>query len=503
MLGSMINMDAPRHTKLRLLVNKGFTPRMVARIEDYVHDIAREIVRGHRGQGLGATSSPRSPRRCRCGSSATCSGIPRERQRSSSSSRRTTSSAASTRSTTTTIEDIMAGGWNLWNYAQELGRSRLADPQRRHHARRSCTPRSTASGSPPRSSARSSCCSCVGRQRDDPQRHQPRAAAQLTRHPEQRRSCSTTSTTHMATAVEEIVRWATPVIHFRRTATAGHRDRAGARRSRKARRSCSGTTRPTATRTSSSDPYDFDITRSPNEHVGFGGGGPHFCLGANLARREIRVMFEELFQRAARTSRPPASRDLLQSQLHPRHQAPARRLVITSSGSDFLASSMGWPQSGTGTWRATSTTASHERRSPAGDVAVEPHAAVAQLLARPATSRASPSRSRGTPRARPPGARGEAMPGQPAVAGEQVVEGAFPPDDAAQGVGVEERPRRPLGQHDRRRGEAVAAGVAGAPQPDGGRRTGPGRPTAPSPGRCRASRSTRRACRACTRARRR
>ena len=37
--------------------------------------------------------------------------------------------------------------------------------------------------------------------------------------------------------------------------------------------------------------------RAPNEHVGFGAGGPHFCLGANLARREIRVMFEELFRR--------------------------------------------------------------------------------------------------------------------------------------------------------------------------------------------------------------
>ena len=44
------------------------------------------------------------------------------------------------------------------------------------------------------------------------------------------------------------------------------------------------------------DPFRFDVTRMPNEHVGFGGGGPHFCLGANLARREIRVMFEELFR---------------------------------------------------------------------------------------------------------------------------------------------------------------------------------------------------------------
>ena len=45
------------------------------------------------------------------------------------------------------------------------------------------------------------------------------------------------------------------------------------------------------------DPFRFDVTRTPNEHVGFGAGGPHFCLGANLARREIRVMFEELFRR--------------------------------------------------------------------------------------------------------------------------------------------------------------------------------------------------------------
>ena len=45
------------------------------------------------------------------------------------------------------------------------------------------------------------------------------------------------------------------------------------------------------------DPYRFDVTRTPNEHVGFGAGGPHFCLGANLARREITVMFEELFRR--------------------------------------------------------------------------------------------------------------------------------------------------------------------------------------------------------------
>ena len=41
----------------------------------------------------------------------------------------------------------------------------------------------------------------------------------------------------------------------------------------------------------------FDITRNPNPHMAFGAGGPHFCLGANLARMEIRVMFEHLLDR--------------------------------------------------------------------------------------------------------------------------------------------------------------------------------------------------------------
>lgn len=48
------------------------------------------------------------------------------------------------------------------------------------------------------------------------------------------------------------------------------------------------------------DPFRFDIQRTPNEHVAFGGGGAHYCLGANLARREIAILFEELLARSRR-----------------------------------------------------------------------------------------------------------------------------------------------------------------------------------------------------------
>ena len=60
------------------------------------------------------------------------------------------------------------------------------------------------------------------------------------------------------------------------------------------------------------DPLNFNVLRDPNKHLGFGGPGPHFCLGAHLARREIGVMFKELFERLPdiEAAGPP---DLLES----------------------------------------------------------------------------------------------------------------------------------------------------------------------------------------------
>jgi cholest-4-en-3-one 26-monooxygenase len=99
----------------------------------------------------------------------------------------------------------------------------------------------------------------------------------------------------MATAVEEILRWSTPVHYFRRTATREVELRgkvikpgdrvvmwyASANRDEEV----------------FPDPFVFDVERDPNDHVTFGGGGPHFCLGANLARMELRLIFTELVTR--------------------------------------------------------------------------------------------------------------------------------------------------------------------------------------------------------------
>jgi cholest-4-en-3-one 26-monooxygenase len=93
-------------------------------------------------------------------------------------------------------------------------------------------------------------------------------------------------------AVEEMLRWGTPVMNFRRTATCdvelhGTKISEG---------DAVVMLYASANRDEDvfADPFTFDITRSPNPHLTFGGGGPHFCLGANLARMEMRILFQEI-----------------------------------------------------------------------------------------------------------------------------------------------------------------------------------------------------------------
>jgi cytochrome P450 len=99
----------------------------------------------------------------------------------------------------------------------------------------------------------------------------------------------------IAAATEEILRWATPVYHFRRTATRdtelhGQPIAIG---DKVVTWYISANFDPEVF----PDPYTFDVTRSPNDHVTFGPGGPHFCLGAHLARLETKILFQELIPR--------------------------------------------------------------------------------------------------------------------------------------------------------------------------------------------------------------
>jgi cytochrome P450 len=114
-------------------------------------------------------------------------------------------------------------------------------------------------------------------------------------YPDERRKWSADFEGIAPTAIEEIIRWATPVIHMRRTCT---RDtELGGQAMKEGDKIVLFYSSANRDEKVFADPHRFDVTRTPNEHVGFGGPGPHFCLGANLARREIRVMFDRILHR--------------------------------------------------------------------------------------------------------------------------------------------------------------------------------------------------------------
>ena len=116
----------------------------------------------------------------------------------------------------------------------------------------------------------------------------------LIEHPEARREM-TGDPSLIPTAVEEIMRWGSPVLHFRRTATADT-DLHGVTM-REGDKVVVWLISGNYDEEQFPDPLTFDITRKPNKHVTFGRGGPHFCLGAHLATLETRIMFEELLPR--------------------------------------------------------------------------------------------------------------------------------------------------------------------------------------------------------------
>ena len=126
------------------------------------------------------------------------------------------------------------------------------------------------------------------------------------------------------TAVEEIIRWVTPFTHFRRTAT---RDaEVGGVRIEEGQKVVMWYAASNRDASAFEDPDRFDVGRDPNHHQGFGGGGKHFCIGAGLARLELRVMLEEAVARLPRlelAGRPKRVRSAWLSALHELPVRPA------------------------------------------------------------------------------------------------------------------------------------------------------------------------------------
>jgi cytochrome P450 len=293
--GSMINMDDPKHYRLRSLVAKGFTPKEVAKVERYVTAKAAGVVDRMLEQNPGREcdfvewiAAP-MPLQIIC----EMMGIPAEDNEQIFQWTNVILGAGDPEYGGS-YEALMNASLGMFAYAQALGEDRRANPR---EDITSVLMGAEIDGDRLTSQEFGSFFILLVVAGNETTRnaisHGMRA---LTEHPDQRDLWYGDFEAHTRSAVEEIVRWATPVIHFRRTATedtelSGQRIEAG---QKVVLWYCSANRDERVF----ADPHRFDLTRPVMPaQVGFGAGGPHFCLGANLARREITVMFDELRRR--------------------------------------------------------------------------------------------------------------------------------------------------------------------------------------------------------------
>jgi cholest-4-en-3-one 26-monooxygenase len=296
MQGTMlVSMDGREHVRQRRLISAGFTPRMVARLEEQARSWAVAIVEHARGLGtcdFVQDVAYQLPMHM----IADIMGIPvQDRAWLFGLTSDLLQGPGGDRMTTEA--DFLQIQVQMFEYAQELGRRKRADPQddvwtilstveiETDEGERTALGEAeldmfffllTIAGS---ETTRNAISGGLMALLDHPEQMET-----LRRHPEAMRG-----------AVEEIVRWTSPVAYFARRATRDTELR-GVPIAEGDRITL---WYPSANRDEEvfDDPFRFDIARSPNHHVAFGGGGPHFCLGANLARREIAILFEELLAR--------------------------------------------------------------------------------------------------------------------------------------------------------------------------------------------------------------
>jgi hypothetical protein len=292
--GSMIAMDDPKHARLRGIVQRGFTPKTINQVEGYVRTKAAKIV-----DELLATypdgecdfvenvAAP-LPLQIIC----EMMGIPEADEKQVFAWTNVILGVGDPEYAST-FEQLIATSMEINQYALDLGADRLANPR---DDITSTLMHAVVDGERLTTQEFASFFILLVVAGNETTRNAISWGMKaLTDYPDQRKIWWDDYPGVAKSAVEEIVRWGSPVIYMRRTATEdtemhgvkiAEGDKvvlwyASADRDERV----------------FADPYRFDVRRDPNPQAGYGAGGPHFCLGANLARREITVMFEELRNR--------------------------------------------------------------------------------------------------------------------------------------------------------------------------------------------------------------
>jgi cholest-4-en-3-one 26-monooxygenase len=290
----MLMMDPPDHTRYRKLVNKGFTPRMIGAPESHIRDQAAEIVEKALAAGevdFVTDVAAELPLEA----IAELIGVPLdERHKLFDWSNRMIGSEDPEYAVSQ--DEAFQAQVEMYMYAHALAEQRRAEPK---NDIVSTLLQAEVDGDQLSEMDFNLFFLLLAVAGNETTRNAiSHGMLALTNNPDQRKTWLEDFDAVSPTAVEEIVRWATPVINFRRTAS---RDTVvGGQEVKAGDKVVMFYNSANRDEREFHDPFRFDVTRTPNEHVGFGAGGPHFCLGANLARREIRVLYEEWVKRVPR-----------------------------------------------------------------------------------------------------------------------------------------------------------------------------------------------------------
>lgn len=299
---SIIGMDPPRHSKMRRLVSSAFTPKQMARIDDRIEANARKVVDNllEKAEAGGGT----------CDFVAECAellpmhnindmmGVP-DGQREEAAHRTKIALAWSDDELSGATREEKLGtmtesfGWTH-QLASEMAAARREEPR---NDLVTALAQAEVDGEQLDDHDIGSFFTLLTIAGNDTTRqsisHGLRA---LTDHPEQRAWLLEDLEGRMGTAVEEFVRWATPIMTFRRTAS---RDvEFGGQTVTEGDKVVLFYSSANRDESRIDRAHELDLSRDPNPHVSFGGGGIHTCLGNQLARRQLKALYIELLRRA-------------------------------------------------------------------------------------------------------------------------------------------------------------------------------------------------------------
>ena len=286
----MLNMDPPLHTRYRRLVNKGFTPRMVNQLHERIHAATDDIIDNVIETGSAdfvtdiAAELPLVV-------IAELLGVPNEdRHRMFDWSNRMIGSEDPEYQTAGEV--AQAASMELYAYASELFGKKRIDP---HEDLMSVLTQVEIEGEQLSSFELELFFLLLTVAGNETTRNLISGAmATFFEYPDQWQKLRDDRSL-LPSAVEEMLRYVTPVMNFRRQTMSEFV--LGDQKIEADSKVVFFHISANRDELAFENPQTFDITRNPNPHMAFGAGGPHFCLGANLARMEIRVMFEHLLDR--------------------------------------------------------------------------------------------------------------------------------------------------------------------------------------------------------------